>query len=370
MPDAGRQGFPWWIRWNLLIVATMALVVLAACSVALWLVDSEGRHLIMALDHDRLVDKLDLLSELQREEGREGLIRSVNLRARLEDEHQVYALKDDAGRILAGNVQAWPAGVGEAENWRVMQDTQGRGTLHVSTRRLLNGLVVLVGTDSDDIETFQDDVNDALWIAIAIVAAACLSSAAVITSFLTARVRALAGTAQRVSEGDFSARASGAGRGGPFGTIAAAQNAMLDRIEHLIVGLRTVTDSLAHDLRTPLAQVRRHIEEAIASTGANEKEQALEAALAAADQTIGAFTSLIDIARAEEGFLVRRCRRSTSPSWSPTFTTCLSRWQRSAACASHSRSMQRALPGTGRCSCRRYQISCITRSVRARGRAS
>ena len=89
--------------------------------------------------------------------------------------------------------------------------------------------------------------------------------------------------------------------GDKFEAIARSQNAMLDRIEDLVTGLKTVTDSLAHDLRTPLARLRSSLERGISAQSESEKQAALETALGETEQTIFAFSSLIDIARAEGG---------------------------------------------------------------------
>ncbi len=52
------------------------------------------------------------------------------------------------------------------------------------------------------------------------------------------------------------------GTGDEFDRLAGTLNAMLDRIETLVRDLRTVTDSLAHDLRSPLGRLVRHLEAA------------------------------------------------------------------------------------------------------------
>jgi signal transduction histidine kinase len=125
--------------------------------------------------------------------------------------------------------------------------------------------------------------------------------AALITSYMAGRVRVLSAASARVAAGDFAARAEGAEEQGPFGEIARAQNAMLDRIEALVTGLVTVTDSIAHDLRTPLSRMRQRLEEGLAADPPEAKQIALEQALTETDRTIATFTALIDIARAEGG---------------------------------------------------------------------
>jgi signal transduction histidine kinase len=115
------------------------------------------------------------------------------------------------------------------------------------------------------------------------------------------RVRELSDTAALIAAGKFSARTPTSGSAGPFDRIADAQNAMLDRIEDLVTGLKTVTDSLAHDLRTPLARLRTRLERGILAPDLESKQAALEGGLRETEKTILAFSSLIDIARAEGG---------------------------------------------------------------------
>lgn len=301
MQEVTQRSAIWVPRWGIIIVAAMILLVLGACAAALWLVETRGQDLIAAQERDALSDELDLMSSVYRDEGREGLVRAMARRAEVQGDHQVYALKEADGRLIAGNLKAWPPKLGDDEAWSSFEDPDGRGELHVATQTVAPGLIALAGRDDDAHSTFQRTIIYAVWIAIAIVAVTCLFVATAITTFIMTRVRALSAAAVRVSAGDFSARAPGGGTAGPFGEIARAQNAMLERIEDLVTGLRTVTDSLAHDLRTPLARTRRRLEEGILSENPDLKQIALEDALAETDRTLATFTGLIDIARAEGG---------------------------------------------------------------------
>jgi len=79
-------------------------------------------------------------------------------------------------------------------------------------------------------------------------------------------------------------------------------NAMLDRIQQLMDGLRQVSSDIAHDLRTPLGRLRQHLEDARdrAKTTA-EYDAATDAAIEEADELLETFSALLRIAQVEAG---------------------------------------------------------------------
>ncbi|MFT3723271.1 MAG: ATP-binding protein [Hyphomonadaceae bacterium] len=275
------------------------MLIAAACIGALWFVDTQGQELIDAQERDDVSTQIDFLARVYQEEGLDGAIQAVKRRSHV-DRDGVYALRGPGGEILAGNIRTWPAGVPDRQPWTNVPGN-GRPDYHAATKPLDSRIALLVGNDNATREAFQSDIIDTVWIAIAIVATTCLGIGILVTALILIRVRQLSEVAARVSAGDYSARANPEAAGGPFGEIARAQNAMLDRIEALVTGLRTITDSLAHDLRTPLSRTRRHIEQGLLADDPAAMRTALEGALSETDTTIATFTALIDISRADAG---------------------------------------------------------------------
>ena len=293
---------PW--RGHMMIAAIVgaALTIAVACGGALSLVDATGERLIANAERDSANGELELYTEFRREEGREALVRAVARHARLEGEHHVYAVADANGRLLAGNLTAWPDLPREDTPWIPLPTVEnGPDAIHVAVHTMPDGTRMLAGRDDYMQRLFSKTVFEAALVAIAIVVIACLIAPAVVMGLTMRSVRELADTAAKIARGEFAARAPVHGGGGPFDRIARAQNLMLDRIEDLVTGLKTVTDSLAHDLRTPLSRLRARIEGGLGAETLEAKQTALETALSETDSTIHAFSSLIDIARAEGG---------------------------------------------------------------------
>ncbi len=116
------------------------------------------------------------------------------------------------------------------------------------------------------------------------------------------RIDSVAVTSRRIMAGDLSRRLEVTGTGDEFDRLANSLNAMLERIEHLLLQLRDVSDNIAHDLKTPLTRLRNRVEAALAGPPSDEAYRtALVATIEESDRLIQTFNALLMIARIEAG---------------------------------------------------------------------
>src|SRR5689334_24922446 len=112
----------------------------------------------------------------------------------------------------------------------------------------------------------------------------------------------MTGTAQRIMAGDLSERLPVGRSDDELDRLAGNLNAMLERIEALMHGLKEVSDNIAHDLKTPLTRLRNRCEQALRSDQNDPDYRAtLEATIDESDALIRTFNALLMIARAESG---------------------------------------------------------------------
>lgn len=118
-------------------------------------------------------------------------------------------------------------------------------------------------------------------------------------SFL-ARIDAVNRTAEAVRAGDLSQRVPLSGAADEFDSLARNLNAMLDRIERLMMGMRQVSDNIAHDLRSPLTRIRNRLESATKEPDTDFQE-VIDQTSADVDRLLATFNALLSITRIEAG---------------------------------------------------------------------
>lgn len=284
--------------------AAAALVALAAVIVGLLIVDRLGEQAIARQQTAMAGAARDYFVAFARDEGVKGLADTLNRHARVgaaDGFH--YALEDQSGRMLAGadvvsSLDAPDAG------WRTVAepDSSPRRLWRVLAQPLGGGYTLIVAEDLSARDALRAAVFRGSALAILIAALGAAAAGFGLNAVLLRRTRAIAHTAERIAGGDLSARAPVRPKGDVFDDLGASMNVMLSRIEELMTGMRTVADSIAHGLRSPLTRMKGALVRA-ADPHAPEalRLQALDDAHAEADTVLATLNALLDIAHAESG---------------------------------------------------------------------
>ena len=247
------------------------------------------------------------LSEQYGQGGLRRLVTVVDLRSRRPGS-SLYLVTTPSGEGLAGNVGSLEPGVLDRPGWletnyRRLELPEGANhRAMVRVVQLAGGFHLLVGRDLDERERlFGIIVNAGQW-SLALVIVLGLLGGFFVSRRVLSRIDAMTGTAQTIMAGDLSGRLPVAGTGDELDRLADNVNAMLERIEALMRGLKEVSDNIAHDLKTPLTRLRNRCEQALrGAAGEASYRAALESTIAELDDLIRTFDALLMIARAESG---------------------------------------------------------------------
>jgi signal transduction histidine kinase len=221
----------------------------------------------------------------------------------------LYLLADPSRRVIAGNLDRWPDGANGSGGF-VNFEYERRVNDHQTEQRRARGRTFTLA--GGDLLLVAQDVNERLlmerlftttvpW-TLALMLLLGLIGGGLISRNMIVRLDSINRTSKEIIAGDLSRRVPLSGSHDEFDTLAENLNRMLDRIERLMAGVREVTDSVAHDLRTPLNRLRNRLESTLrhrASQGVSQSD--LESAVAEVDRLIATFNSLLLIAEADAG---------------------------------------------------------------------
>ena len=290
----------WTSRRFVLVAIALVGVTLAA---ALLFVDWRVERVVTQVEREAAQDELDALTLIARDDGVAGLAEALRLGSRLGANHGMRELADRNGAPLAGDLGAWPKAMTRDGVWTRFAYVDARGAdtdAEGIAAALPGGARLLVARDLDDRRFVHGAVIAAFAFALTAAVGLTLLFGLWIDRLLLNRVDTLAKTARAVMAGRLDARAPATNGDDEFSRLGAEINAMLDRIEALMTGMRAVTDSLAHDLRTPLTRLAARLD-AAADPAAPDAAADIRAARDEAERIRATFETLIDIARAESG---------------------------------------------------------------------
>lgn len=250
----------------------------------------------------QVVEQGKVLSDMYRLGGPRALDDAVEDTITYGDPQTAVALLDRNGRQVQGNLAAAPK-TGLQEGYRntllrLKDQTTPREAAMV-IHRLPNGQWLVSGRTVGDGLALRETLERSLLIALVVAGLLGLFCGLILAQYVGQRIGNIAAVADRISGRDLTQRVPLSGSGDAFDRLGQQINAMLDRISRLMEELRILTDSLAHDLRTPVSRLRAAAQAAAESTDPAEQEELLTGVIRQSDMLMRILGAVLEISRSE-----------------------------------------------------------------------
>jgi signal transduction histidine kinase len=237
--------------------------------------------------------------------GLPGAVQTINERVgRAADEHAIYLLTDPTLTPVAGNLNGWPIEIGRSRGWHQIQ-LATRNELH-ATRFLYvslpQGFQLLVGRDVQDRVAIRGEIFRGLGWSALIALLLAMGGGLLVRRGVLRRVDDLTLTTNAIIRGDLTSRLAVRDSTDEFDRLAHTINGMLQQIEILIDGVRGASNAVAHDLRTPLTELRGRLETLLITKPDTETTfREVGEAIGDLDRIIGVFKALLRLAEVDSG---------------------------------------------------------------------
>ncbi|MBO9622638.1 MAG: HAMP domain-containing histidine kinase [Sphingomonas sp.] len=281
-----------------LLAVLLSLITSLALAALIW--QQTHDDAIEALRRDT-VQQTDAFVAVYRSGGVAALAKAIS-DAEADDDSVVAAVVDARGVRLLGVGPDRLAFAPAAEAFRIAALGTGEDwgrEAGVAVRPLGRDWLVS-GRLLDDWERAQRTIERALLLAVLLSIVLGVGGGLVLTRYVTRRIDRIAGAVDAVAAGDLGRRIGTEGGGGDaFDRLSQRIDGMLDRIDRLMAELRIVTDSIAHDLRSPIARLRARAEAAVTATQPQQRDAALAGLIAETELVMRMLAVLLEISRSE-----------------------------------------------------------------------
>lgn len=253
--------------------------------------------------HRQVVEQSKVLTDVYRTGGKAALDEAIDDTLAYADPQTAVALLDAQGRQLEGNLAQAPSIQSFQEGYRnAVIRLRGQPSPHqaeIVLSRLPSGQWLVSGRLVGEGLAFRATLERSLLLALIVAGLLGLLCGVILAHYVARRIGNIAAVANRISARDLSQRVPLSGSGDSFDRLGMQINAMLDRISNLMEELRLLTDSLAHDLRSPVGRLRSAAHGAAEATDPAEQEELLGSVVRNADALMRILTTILEIGRSE-----------------------------------------------------------------------
>jgi signal transduction histidine kinase len=229
-----------------------------------------------------------------------GAVRLAMMRGGAEG-FSYFGLLDADGRRIAGTLSG-ASGFRVGHPKEIAARPEVHGPIRELAVRLPTGEILLVGRDITPLVDLRWRVTQVLIASAAAIALSIVVAAIALSLAPLRRVDQLQRVAHDIAAGHLDRRMPILGRGDELDLLAGTVNTMVDEVGRVIGQVKSVTDAIAHDLRTPLTRMRSHLDRARRQEDIDPATAGrLDLVIADLDTVLERFTALLRISEIEAG---------------------------------------------------------------------
>lgn len=248
----------------------------------------------------------DDLLETYSEGGLPALANAVDSRvSRGIERMAVLLVASPSGKVLGGNLDRMPPGLTPGVSYTLIKRNRaghavGEAML-VQSVRLPDGYILLTGTVVESERQILSRLERASMLALALSVVFAALAAFFSTRFILNRLGASIATLSSVRQGNLSRRVPPDDTGDAFALLGSEVNQALDRVAALNDELKIATDTLAHDLKSPLTRMRTALDRVAQHVRDPASQASVDQALAESERLMSIIETALSITRAEAG---------------------------------------------------------------------
>jgi signal transduction histidine kinase len=210
----------------------------------------------------------------------------------------VFALLSPTGAWIAGNLQAAPPGLSPGGRPVEIAPTPSfHANARLIARTLPSGDELVVGRDVNQLREIRWIIASALiWSGILIILVGLACGTALSIGPLR-RLRTLQAAGRDIAGGNLKRRMPTSSRHDELDMFAGTVNYMMDEVERLMSEVKGSTDTIAHDLRTPLTRARAQLHRL--GQGPTIQPEDIARVTAEIDEVLERFRALLRISELE-----------------------------------------------------------------------
>lgn len=248
----------------------------------------------------------DDLLETYDNAGLAALVRAVDMRvSRRGERSAVLLLAGPDGTTIGGNLERLPAQIPLGASYKLAKLRRAghaaSEAMLVQAVRLPDGKVLLTGTVVESERQVLALLERTSMIALALSVVFAAAAAFLSTRFILSRLRASIRTLGEVRAGNLSRRVPPDDTGDAFARLGSEVNQALDRVAALNDELKIATDTLAHDLKSPLTRMRAALDRAAQHVEDPQAQPFVDQAQAESERLLAIIETALSITRAEAG---------------------------------------------------------------------